>query len=121
MTYKKALANALTEIGLNYAYNRWNSKEVKYPYWIGNAYPAEPETEDGALDVTFTLSGFNRGDMSDLEKDIDKIYRRFRFGETFTTGRGTAKIFIGSVNPIETDDIELKRIELDLKIKIWEV
>lgn len=121
MTYQKALANALTEMGLNYAYNRWNSPEVKYPYWIGNAYPAEPETEDGALDVNFTLSGFNRGSMSDLLKDVEKISRRFRFGETFLSDRGTAKIFMGSLNQIETDDIELKRIELDLKIKIWEV
>lgn len=118
----KFIADKLSEIGLRYRFMRWKTKPA-YPYYTGEYIENDPEYEDGCQEVTFLINGFTRGSQLDLERDKNKIRDIFP-AEGLTaildSGSGIAVSYSGS-QPVQTEDIELKRIQINLSIKEWMV
>lgn len=116
----KYIDDQLINIGINYELGQWNS-EIIYPYFVGEYQETEPITEDGLQETDFILNGFTRGDWIDLENDREKIERLFTYNTSILeNGSGVDVSYFGSLI-IPTNDSQLKRIQINLKIKEWKV
>lgn len=116
----KLIDQTLTESGINYEFMEWNSNIV-YPYFTGEYSEQEPTTEDGMIETTFILNGFTRKTWSGLEQAKDTIIGLFSdLYAILDSDQGVAISYAGSL-VIPTEDSELKRIQINLKIKEWRV
>lgn len=119
----KMISDGLESIGINYEFGEWTS-EVVYPYFVGEYQEEPPMNEDGMMETTFLLNGFSRGSWLELEQEREQIEQYFDkvSGKTAITesGSGVAVFYENSL-VIPTGDAELKRIQVNLKIKEWSV
>ncbi len=107
-------------LGLNYEFGRMSKSPPPYPYWVGEYTEAEPVTEDGKETATFILTGFVRGKYIDLEKQKLLIKSHFKHGVTKVTDNGAAvAVFYAGGYNIPTEDIDLKKCQINLSIKQW--
>lgn len=116
----KYIKDQLQGIGINYAFLRWN-KEIAYPYFVGSYNSPEPTIEDQRHDPTFTLEGFMRGSWDELEKAREKIETLFEDNRAILPSGSCVVITYAGDFPIPIDEGELKRIQINLKIKEWRV
>ncbi|NCE98403.1 hypothetical protein [Emergencia sp. 1XD21-10] len=109
-------------LGINYAFMEWCADPI-YPYFVGEYSENEPLTEDGEIEIPFILTGFTRESWSELERIKEKIMRYYGVaGKTVITDEGSAvAIFYGGSQPVPTGDAELKKIQINLKVKEWKV
>jgi hypothetical protein len=107
-------------IGIPYEFGEW-SEEVAYPYFVGEISEDEPTTEDGAETATFILTGFNRGGYITLEEARKRIKDHFDTinGLRAKTEEGAIAVFYGGAFNIPTGEADLKKIQINLKIKTW--
>lgn len=110
----------LEEININYEFMQW-TKDIVYPYFVGEYQEAESLNEDGLQETTFILNGFSKGSWLNLEQEKEKIEKLF-FNATviLPSGNAMAVFYLNSL-VIPTGDVELKRIQINLAIKEWKV
>lgn len=98
----------------------WTSK-VKHPYFTGEITEDPSITEDGAEQSTLILNGFHRGKYIVLETAKEKIKKHFHpiYGLRGETDSGAIAVFFDGAFPVPTGEAELKRIQINLKIKEW--
>lgn len=107
-----------------YSFGVW-SGDVVYPYFVGEYTETEPLYEYGETENTFMLTGTARASDAVLElekykKKIRKMFPAEGYTELFEDGSGIAIMYSGSSYiPTGTDDI--RRIQINLKIKEWRV
>ena len=118
----KAVEAGMTALGLNYAFLRWKD-EPKYPYFTGEYQETPSTTEDGMQESDFTLTGWHRGNLLDLETAKEKIENYFyRDGRTTIAPNGNAVVVSYSHSfVIPSGDAELQKIEIHLNVKEWKV
>lgn len=107
-------------IAVPYELGEWTSK-VQYPYFTGEITEEPTITEDGAEESTLILNGFCRGKYIDLETAKEKIKKHFHpiHGLRGNTDNGSIVVFFDGSFPVPTGEAELKRIQINLKIKEW--
>ena len=107
-------------IAVPYEFGEWTS-EVRYPYFVGEIREEPITTEDGFEQSTMILAGFSRGKYIDLELEKAKIKKHFNpiHGLRGNTDSGSIAVFFDHAFPVPTNEAELKRIEIYLKIKEW--
>lgn len=118
----KFISQRLAAAEIPYCFLEW-TKAVTYPYFVGEYTESEPLNEDGESDSTFILTGTTRGSWLELEKSKEKIKGVFpEDGVTaiLEDNSGIA-VFYSSVMPVPTGTDELKRIQINLKVKEWRV
>lgn len=118
----KYISDKLKDAGIPYAFMVW-SKEVTYPYFVGEYTETEPLYEYGESETTFMITGTAKGSWLALENAKDTIRELFPedgAGHIFVNGVGIAVMYSDS-KPIPTNTDELKRIQINLKIKEWRV
>lgn len=113
------ITKLLKDNGINYEYGEWTSK-VAYPYFVGEYTENEALTENGMLETNFVLNGFTRGSWLDLEQAKQTIKDLANYQCLLENGNGFS-IKYGNSLIIPTGDIELKRIQINLRIKEWSV
>lgn len=113
------IADSLDDIGINYEFAEWSS-EVPATYFIGEYQEEESITEDGMQNTTFILTGTTRGRWLELEQAKAKIEKEFENKTAIINHQGIA-VWYSSSLPVPTDVEELKRIQINLKIKEWKV
>lgn len=119
-TVLKFINDTLSSVGINYEFGEYKS-EIVYPYFVGEYYEPEANTEDGLQESNFMLTGFARGNYIDLEDAKEIIERTFADCTTILSNGSGVNISYSGCNVIPTGDNELKRIEINLKIKEWKV
>lgn len=114
------IKNELVIIGVPYEFMRWTSP-VQYPYFIGEYTETPTEVEDGSREYTMILTGTTTGSWLELESYRAKIEDHFPSvgGLRITTDKGVMVIFYDNTSPIDTGETDLKRIQINLKIKAW--
>lgn len=120
----KIISDAMSALGLEYGFGRYTRTPVVYPYFVGEYQETESVTEDGLQESTFLLTGFSRDTWLALEDAKEKIELYFNrvSGKTVITDNGSAvAVFYAHSLIIPTGDAELKRIQINLKIKEWTV
>lgn len=107
-------------IGIPYEFGEWTSA-VTYPYYVGEITEEPTSTEDGAEESTLILDGFHRGRFIDLENDKAKIKKHFHpiHGLRASTDSGSIAVFFDGAFYVPTGEADLKRIQINLKIKEW--
>lgn len=123
----KIISDDMASLGIEYDIGTYSGDEkgkVIYPYFVGEYQEIEPYTEDGLQETMFMLNGFSRGSWSALEEAKEKIERHYSKvdGNRMITANGTAVvIFYANSLIVPTGDAELKRIQINLRVKEWKV
>lgn len=109
-------------IKVPYEFMEWTS-EVKYPYFTGEITEEPVTVESGLEESTMILNGFSRGDFLSLETAKEKIKAHFHpiHGLHGQTDNGAIVVFFDGAFYIPTGEADLKRIQINLKIKEWKV
>lgn len=110
----------LKRIDVPYEFMRWTST-VEDRYWVGEFAETPTDTEDGYEESTLLLTGTTRGSWLSLMQDRDKIKDHFPSisGLRKTTDDGAVVIFYENALPVPTGEADLKRIQINLRIKAW--
>lgn len=115
----KYIDDILTGLDVPYAFMEW-CDEPPDVYFVGEYQETEPANEDGEMETSFIVTGFTRGSWSSLHTIKEKIEKQIDRSAILDSGTGVA-VFYGSSYPVQTGDAELKRIQINLKIKEWRV
>lgn len=116
----KFVSNELKPL-INYHFLYYKTDKIEYPYWVGEYIENEYSGETNYQETTFIITGVTRGDFLELEKQkeiIKKVLKDKR--AILKNGTGIAVCYDYSM-PIRVDDIEMKKIQINLTIKEWEV
>lgn len=110
----------LHSLDVPYEFMRW-SKSVEDRYWVGEFNETPTDSEDGYEEATLILTGTTNGLWSVLLQDREKIEDHFPtvYGLRVTTDKGTVVIFYDNALPVPTGEANLKRLQVNLKIKAW--
>lgn len=110
----------LNKIDVPYEFMRWTSP-VEDRYWVGEFTETPTDTEDGYEEATLILTGTTRSSWLALMQDREKIKDHFPTISGFrkTTETGVVVIFYESTLPVPTGEADLKRIQINLRIKAW--
>ncbi len=116
------ISEKLAAAEIPYCFEEW-AEDITYPYFVGEYTESEPLNEDGESETSFILTGTARGSWLGLEIQKDKI--RNLFPEEGLTAvlenkTGIAVTYISAM-PVPTGTDELKRIQINLKVKEWRV
>ena len=114
------ISEQLGGIAIPYEFGEWGS-DVVYPYYTGEITEEPATTEDGAEQSTLILNGFHRGKLIALEQDKEKIKKLFNpiYGLRGETDSGAIAVFFDGAFYVPTGEADLKRIQINLKIKEW--
>ena len=116
------ISSKLEESDIPYCFEEW-TKKITYPYFVGEYTESEPLYEDGESESTFILTGTTKGSWFELEQLKEKIHSVFTdvgLTEILTDSIAIAVMYAGSM-PVPTGTDQLKRIQINLKIKEWRV
>lgn len=116
------IADKLDSAGIPYCFEEW-TKEIQYPYFVGEYTESEAESEDGENESIFILTGTSRKSWIELENakaDIRKIFPDDGVTAILEDETGIV-VFYSSAMPVPTGTEELKRIQINLKVKEWRV
>ena len=114
----------LLENDIPYSFGAW-SEDIVYPYFVGEYTETEPLYEYGETEDIFILTGTSRATDAILELErykekIKDIFPSEGLTEYFPDGCAIAVMYCdSSYIPTGTDDI--RRIQINLKIKEWRV
>ncbi len=110
----------LTELGLNYEFGQMTKSPPTYPYWVGESSESASMTEDGLEEPTIILTGFSRNSFLELETQKEALKDRFKYGVSVMTESGAAVVIFydGALN-VPSDEADLKKCQVNLKIKLW--
>lgn len=103
-----------------YEFMQWTS-HVTYPYWVGEYSEVPVITEDGYKESTVILTGTTKGSWLELEQTRAMIEKHFHpiCGLQKSTEDGVVVIFYENSFPVPTGEADLKRIQVNLRIKEW--
>lgn len=118
----KFINEQMTAIAVPYEFGQWSSP-VQYPYFVGEITEEPTMTESGLEESTLLLTGFHRGNLIDLETIKEKIKKHFHpiWGLRGWTDNGAIVVFFDGCFYIPTGEADLKKIQINLKIKEWKV
>lgn len=123
----KIISDTMKALGLEYGFVEYSGNadgKIAYPYWVGEYTESEGYREDGLHESTFLLTGFHRGSWLELENQkelIEKQFNRVSGWMGITDSGSGIVLFYTNALVVPTGDAELKRIQINLKIKEWKV
>ena len=113
------ISEFMESLEIPYEYFQWKG-EVEYPYWTGRYVETNSLTEDGKEEYTVTLEGFYRGGMLVLEQQKELIRQATKNGlRGYEDGVGVVIDYLNTIANIDTGDFELKKIQVNLRVRIW--
>lgn len=115
------ISDQMDTLAVPYEFGEWTS-DVTYPYFVGELpSPEDMPTEDGKEETTLFLMGFHRGKRITLEEIKNKIKKHFHplYGLCAKTDSGSIAVFYEGAFYIPTNEADLVKIQINLKIKQW--
>ena len=116
----KFINEQMAAIAVPYEFGEWTS-DVPDRYFVGEITEEPIATEDGCEQSTMILNGFCRGKYISLETDKAKIKEHFHpiHGLRGRTDNGSIVVFFDGAFYVPTGEADMKRIQINLKIKEW--
>lgn len=108
---------------LNYSFAEYNKDVVEYPYYVGEYIETAPLNEDGMQETTYIITGFTRNTWLELEEGKQQIKSIFNPVGGYTDIKDNVGIAINYDNGfiIPQNEIDLKSIQINLRVKEWSV
>lgn len=123
----KIISEAMTALELKYSFMEYMAdagEALPATYFVGEYQELETESESGEEDSIFILTGFSRGSWTELERAKEKIKKYF-LGSTGRVGKtesgSVIAVFYENGFPVQVEDEELKKIQINLNVKEWKV
>lgn len=111
----------INELDINYHYERNNSTEIIYPYWVGEVLSTSQTYEDRSENITIKLVGTSQGSYTELLTEYDKIKNYFKQTRKQHFDNGVVVFNLAGTNPhIPTGEADLKRVEINIDAILWE-
>ena len=117
----KFIKEQMSAINVPYEFMEWTSA-IQYPYFVGELTEVPTSVESGYEEATMLLTGFSRGNYSDMEIIKEKIKSHFIpvYGLRGQTESGaTVVVFYDNAFYIPTGEADLKKLQINLKIYVW--
>lgn len=114
------IKDEMVTVGIPYQFMTFTAP-VPNRYWVGEYSETVNGVEDGYEEGTLILTGTTKELWSTLMDDRNAIKNHFPpiEGLRKATEAGTVVIFYENSFPVPTGDANLKRIQVNLKIKSW--
>ncbi len=111
------LGNELRNMGLNAEFENWTGKIPNY-YWVYTYIESENSHETNCKSGIIILDGFTRKDISQLEEEKEKIINKFI---DFRKTVDNITVYLGYADGqlIDTQNPELKKIQINIDFKEW--
>lgn len=112
--------NQLKQLNIDYAFMRFE-KQPNYPYCVGSYREVSNNNEINLVESVFTLNFFTRNsegwvELLALNEKIKKMFNNITVKMSPTE---TVAFFYDNHYLIEDDDIDLKRMELLIRVHEW--
>lgn len=120
MSVLGVISTELNRIGVPYEFMEWTDP-VQYPYFVGEYSESPATAEDGGKEATLMLTGTTKGSWLELEQfrsDIEELFHPV-CGLRISVEDGAVAIFYENSFPVPTGEADLKRIQINLRIKKW--
>lgn len=113
------ISNTINSV-VPYEFGRW-SGNVPDTYCVGEYMTTPIATEDWAVESTMILTITTRGAFQELLHVQRRISHAFDplTGLRASTYYGSVAIFYENAFPVETGEADLKRMQINLRIKQW--
>ena len=113
------LGNELIEMGINAEFEEWTGKIPKQ-YWTYTYIESENLHETNCKQGIIILDGFSRNGTLELERQKEKIIEKFM---DFRKTVDNTTVYLGSAygQLIDTQNSELKRIQINIDFMEWRV
>ena len=120
MSVLGVIKSEMDSLRVPYEFMRWTAA-VTYPYWVGESSESPTMSEDGSKETTLILTGTTKGSWLELEQTRAKLENHFHpiYGLRKSTDDGVVVIFYENSFTVQTGEADLKRIQVNLKIKEW--
>lgn len=118
----KYISDCMDELSIPYEFMDW-TKELSFPFFVGEFSEIEGINEDGMHPCTFILTGTTNHSYLGLLAMKEMIENYFTdTGRTaiLESGSGIAVSYSNSF-PVPTGETGLKRIQINLNIKEWRI
>lgn len=112
--------NQLKQLNIDYAFMRFET-QPNYPYCVGSYREVSNNNEINLVESVFTLNLFTRNGMGWVELLAlnEKIKKMFNNITVKMSPTETVAFFYDNHYLIEDDDIDLKRMELLIRVHEW--
>ena len=114
-----ALRNEFKLINLPYEFDNWKS-ELKLPYFVGEISELPTLDEDGKREFDFILTGEDIDTYSRLLDYSDTIRKRYEYGHSVVVNGGLVKIIYDNTITVPVEDENVKRIQINITVYLWE-
>lgn len=114
------LNTCFESLSIPYEFMQW-TKDLSFPFFVGEYTEVEPLDEDGREEGTLILTGTSNQSYLSLESIKESLKEYFpSVGRTaiLNSGSGIAVSF-STAFPVPTGEQGLFRIQINLKIKEW--
>lgn len=111
------LGSELRNLGLNAEFESWTSK-IPECYWVYTYIESDNNYETGCKSGILILEGFTRTNLLALEIQKEKIIDHFM---DFRKTVGNTTVYLGSADAqkVDTYDVELEKIQINIDFKEW--
>lgn len=112
--------NQLKQLNIDYAFMRFET-QPNYPYCVGSYREVSNNNEINLVESVFTLNLFTRNSVGWVELLAlnEKIKKMFNNITVKMSPTETVAFFYDNHYLIEDDDIDLKRMELLIRVHEW--
>lgn len=117
-TVLQVFKTELEKLGINYSYMMNESEKVVYPYVTGEFSENDWTYENLMASGTMLLEAWTRNTWAELTELAEKIKVHFSEFQTIINGVAVA-INYTTAMPRRTNDIELKKMEIQLDCVYW--
>lgn len=118
----KYICDCMEELSIPYEFMEW-TKELSFPFFVGEFSEIEGINEDGMRPCTFILTGTTNHSYLELLAMKEMIENYFTdTGKTaiLDSGSGIAVSYSNSF-PVPTGETGLRRIQINLNIQEWRI
>lgn len=105
--------------GMDIAYEFGTYDNPPATYFVGDLLPVGVNDEDGKRAGQIVLNGFSKVSYKELEKIDDRLYKRFRSGQKYSSEHAGLTIVYSQSQRITIADEDVNRIEIVLDYFEW--
>lgn len=115
----KVLNTEMTRLLTNYAFDDWNTKKV-LPYYVGEISEIITGYEDGKSEYQFIITGTDKDTYTNLLNALELIKKEYKYGKKITLDNGVIVIIYDNSLTIPIENEDIKRIQINLSVRLWE-
>ena len=106
-----------------YDFMEWN-KKLTFPYFVGEITEIPTLDEDGQSQYQFILTGTDQKTITNMLSVNEKLKNKYKYGyKTILDNKSGIVVIYENMLPIPTQSMgdDIRRIQINLRIKLWEI